>query len=55
MREDFGICEEVQQNLKAGIYRDGPLSPRHEDGVQYFQGMVRESLGNQSLGNHVGS
>jgi choline monooxygenase len=49
VREDFGICEEVQHNLKAGIYRDGPLSPRHEDGVQYFQDMVR-----QSLGNHVG-
>jgi choline monooxygenase len=45
VREDFGICEEVQQNLKAGIYRDGPLSPRHEDGVQYFQEMVRQSLG----------
>ena len=50
MREDFGICEEVQQNLKSGVYRDGPLSPRHEDGVQYFQDMVR-----QSLGNHVAS
>jgi len=49
VREDFGICEEVQQNLKSGIYRDGPLSPRHEDGVQYFQDMVR-----RSLGNHVG-
>lgn len=44
VREDFGICEEVQQNLKAGIYRDGPLSPRHEDGVHYFQEMVRQSL-----------
>jgi hypothetical protein len=40
----------VQHNLKAGIYRDGPLSPRHEDGVRYFQDMVR-----QSLGNHVAS
>jgi choline monooxygenase len=44
VREDFGICEDVQQNLKAGIYRDGPLSPRHEDGVHYFQEMVRQSL-----------
>jgi choline monooxygenase len=46
VREDFGICEEVQQNLKAGIYQDGPLSPRHEDGVKYFQDMVRESFAN---------
>jgi choline monooxygenase len=44
VREDFGICEEVQQNLRSGIYRDGPLSPRHEDGVKYFQDMVRQSL-----------
>jgi choline monooxygenase len=44
VREDFGICEEVQQNLKSGIYRAGPLSPRHEDGVHYFQQLVRESL-----------
>jgi choline monooxygenase len=50
VREDFGICEEVQQNLKAGIYRDGPLSPRHEDGVRYFQDMVRQSLGNHAGG-----
>ncbi len=35
-----------RQNLKSGIYRDGPLSPRHEDGVQYFQDMVRQSLAN---------
>jgi len=44
VREDFGICEDVQQNLRSGIYRDGPLSPRHEDGVKYFQDMVRASL-----------
>src|SRR5262249_44428503 len=44
VREDFGICEDVQKNLASGIYRDGPLSPRHEDGVKYFQDMVRESL-----------
>jgi choline monooxygenase len=44
VREDFGICEQVQGNLKAGIYHDGPLSPRHEDGVRYFQKMVREAL-----------
>jgi choline monooxygenase len=50
VREDFGICEEVQQNLKAGIFLDGPLSPRHEDGVQYFQDMVRQSLGNHAGG-----
>ncbi len=55
VREDFGICEEVQQNLKAGIYRDGPLSPRHEDGVQYFQDMVRQSLAAMPADGSVGS
>jgi len=47
VREDFGICEDVQQNLCSGIYKDGPLSPRHEDGVKYFQNMVRACLAAQ--------
>ncbi|CAN5499964.1 N/A [soil metagenome] len=35
--EDVEICEAVQKNLNAGAYEVGVLSPRHEDGVAWFQ------------------
>lgn len=41
--EDIEICEIVQKNLKAGIYKTGELSPRHEGGLAYFQDLVREA------------
>jgi choline monooxygenase len=41
LMEDAQICEAVQRNLDAGIYRRGVLSPRHEQGVASFQRMVR--------------
>ena len=37
VREDFGICETTHQNYASGGYRAGPLSPRHESGVAWFQ------------------
>lgn len=43
--EDRRICEAVQQNLEAGIYERGRLSPRHEAGIHYFQQQVREATG----------
>jgi choline monooxygenase len=43
-REDIRICESVQRNLDAGLYDTGRLSPRHENGVWYFQKLVREAL-----------
>lgn len=43
--EDVRICEAVQANLSAGIYRTGRLSPRHEGGIAAFQGWVRQALG----------
>lgn len=42
--EDVTICEAVQRNLDAGIYDVGRLSPRHENGVWFFQNLVREAL-----------
>jgi phenylpropionate dioxygenase-like ring-hydroxylating dioxygenase large terminal subunit len=42
--EDRRICEAVQRNLRAGIYRSGRLSPRHEGGVFAFQQRVRAAL-----------
>jgi choline monooxygenase len=41
VEEDFPMCEIVQRNLEAGIYEAGPLSPKHEQGVAYFHGLVR--------------
>jgi len=40
LEEDAGICEAVQRNLDAGVYRTGTLSSRHEDGVARFHELV---------------
>ncbi len=45
VREDYEICVRTHNNYEAGNYHAGPLSPRHEQGVHYFQQRVRESLG----------
>lgn len=34
------LCERVQQNLDAGVYRQGVLSPSHEGAVAWFQGRI---------------
>jgi choline monooxygenase len=44
VREDFGICEHTQDNYASGGYTPGPLSPRHEQSVAYFQGLVRSAV-----------
>jgi choline monooxygenase len=44
VREDFGICENTQNNYASGGYTPGPLSSRHEKSVAYFQTMVRSAL-----------
>ncbi len=44
VREDFGICEHTQRNYASGAYTPGPLSPRHEQSVAYFQGKVLGAL-----------
>ncbi|HWA60559.1 MAG TPA: aromatic ring-hydroxylating dioxygenase subunit alpha [Caulobacteraceae bacterium] len=43
-REDAWICERVQQNLDAGVYDRGVLSPRHEGAVAWFQARVAEAI-----------
>jgi choline monooxygenase len=45
VREDFGICEQTQNNYASGAYTPGPLSPRHEKSVAYFQALVRTAIG----------
>jgi choline monooxygenase len=44
VREDFEICEHTQKNYASGSYRPGPLSPRHEQSVAYFQSKVKTAL-----------
>jgi choline monooxygenase len=44
VREDFGICEITHQNYVSGGYRPGPLSPRHEAGVAWFQERIASLL-----------
>jgi hypothetical protein len=42
--EDVNIVESTQRCLDGGgYYSPGVLSPRHEQGVGYFQKMVREA------------
>jgi choline monooxygenase len=45
VREDFGVCQSTQQNYASGAYSPGPLSPRHEASVSYFQSLVRTAVG----------
>ncbi|HEY5047398.1 MAG TPA: aromatic ring-hydroxylating dioxygenase subunit alpha [Rhizomicrobium sp.] len=42
--EDVSITQAVQRNLDAGIYQTGRLSPKHEDGVAWFQRQYRRAL-----------
>lgn len=43
--EDKWIVERVQENLNAGAYEAGRLSPKHEGAVAAFQAWMREALG----------
>lgn len=43
--QDKQVCEAVQRNLRTGIYRGGVLSPKHEQGVAWFQARVAEAHG----------
>ena len=45
VREDFEVCVATQQNYESGGYQAGPLSPRHEQGVAYFQKRLSETSG----------
>ncbi len=48
IRQDFAICEGTQASLEAGIFAQGPLSPRHEQGVRYYHDLLRQALGSES-------
>lgn len=42
--EDINICESVQKNLDTGIYQKGVLHGSRENGVAYFQSLVRQAI-----------
>ncbi len=44
VKEDYEVCVATHRNYLAGGYTPGPLSGRHEKGVQYFQQRVARSL-----------
>jgi choline monooxygenase len=43
--EDIWIAERVQENLNAGVYDTGRLSPKHETALAAFQNWVRAAVG----------
>jgi len=44
-KEDITICEAVQKNLAAGIFKNGYLNPVRENGVVYFQSLIWAAVG----------
>jgi choline monooxygenase len=44
LAEDKFVVERVQQNLEAGAYQSGRLSPKHEACIAAFQRMVRSAV-----------
>ncbi|KAJ5248858.1 hypothetical protein N7468_000309 [Penicillium chermesinum] len=42
--EDFELCEKAQENLAKGVYHEGILNPRQENGVSYYQQRVFEMV-----------
>ena len=42
--EDQKLIPEIQQNLQAGIYNEGPLSSKYETGVAFFHDLYLNKL-----------
>ena len=42
--EDVRVCEMVQQNMAAGHYEAGLLSPKHENALAEFHQLVRDAV-----------
>ncbi len=45
--EDFELCEKAQSNLQKGIYGEGILNPKKENGVAFYQQQVRTMIYDQ--------
>jgi choline monooxygenase len=44
-KEDIGICEAVQKNLRSRTYDQGRYSVLRENGVHHFHGLLARFLG----------
>lgn len=44
MSEDKHLCAAAQENINAGIFVNGELHPRLEQGPLFFQNVIRESV-----------
>ena len=42
--EDQTMCEQVQKSIDSGAYKPGPLSPKHEVALQWFQNRLRAEV-----------
>lgn len=42
--EDFDLCVKTQQNLNQGVYSTGYLHPTKENGVVYYQNIVKDMV-----------
>jgi len=44
LRQDFDLCEQLQPNLRIGVYTSGHLHPFREEGVSFYQDIVRGDI-----------
>jgi len=42
--QDFDLCQQLQPNLKTGVYTSGFLHPFREVGVSFYQDLVRTDV-----------
>lgn len=42
--EDYELCVEAQKNLQRGVYKSGTLNPNKENGVIYYQNLVKQKI-----------
>lgn len=42
--EDQDLCEACQKNLRVGLYQNGILNPNKENGVIFYQGIIRNRI-----------
>ena len=42
--KDFDLCQQLQPNLKVGVYTSGFLHPMREEGVSFYQDIVRSDI-----------
>ena len=43
-KEDMDVCVDIQKNLEGGIFKQGYLTPKRENGVQFFHRLVDSSM-----------